>query len=172
MTASGHDLLLVSLPELRAHASDGVFDDLVLTMLTSSDWDADRFSKNNGVDKIRETIHDQTILQYGAHVAISAPGFMAARLECIRKIQEKWDSKTGTHHTPWEPPQPNNSPQLTTTQRSNATKQAITDKYLSMKREVQISVVNTIPVDDRARLAVTLAMRWYHNNGGSRAARH
>ena len=170
MTASGHDLLLVSLPELRAHASDGVFDDLVLTMLTISDWDATRFSKQNGVDKIRKKIRDETLLQYGAHIALSAPGYLAARLECIRKIQEKWDSKTGTHHTPWEPPQPNNSPQLTTTQRSNARKQAITDKYLSMKREVQISVVNTIPVGDRARLEVNLAMTWHHHDGRSRAA--
>jgi hypothetical protein len=141
-------------------------------MLTSSDWNPDRFSKNNGVDKIRKKIRDETLLQYGAHIALSAPGYLAARLECIRKIQKKWDTKTGTPHTPWEPPKPNNCPQLTTTQWRNAKKQAINHKYLSMKREVQISVVNTIPVDDRARLAVTLAMRWYHNNGGSRAARH
>ena len=34
---------------------------------------------------------------------------------------------------------------------------------MSMEREVKIKVVNTIPVDDRARLAVHLAMQWYYN---------
>ena len=78
MAASGNDPLLVSLLELRAHASDGDFDELVLEMLTSSDWDADRFSKNNGVDKIRERIRDQTNLQYGAHIATNAPNSKAS----------------------------------------------------------------------------------------------
>jgi hypothetical protein len=84
-------------------------------MLTSSDWNPDRFSKNNGVDKIRKKIRDETFLQYGAHIATTAPGYMAARLECIQKIQKEWDTKTRTHHTPWEPPKPNNYPQLTKT---------------------------------------------------------
>ena len=139
-------------------------------MLTSSDWNPDRFSKNNGVDKIRERIRDQTNLQYGAHIATNAPNSKAQRLARIRQIQKTWDTKTGTPHTPWEPPKPNNCPQLTTTQWRNAKKQAINHKYLSMKREVQISVVNTIPVGDRARLAVNLAMTWHHHDGRSRAA--
>jgi hypothetical protein len=164
VAANSNDPLLVSLPELRAHASDGVFDNLVLAMLTSSDWDADRFSKNNGVDKISETIRDQTFLQYGAHIATTAPNYKAQRLACIRQIQKKWDTQTGTRHIPWEPPKPDNYLQLTKTQKSNARKREINDKYQSMKREVQISVVTTFPVEDRARLAVTLALNWYHND--------
>jgi hypothetical protein len=161
VAASGNDPLLVSLLELRAHASDGDFDELVLEMLTSSDWDADRFSKNNGVDKIRERIRDQTNLQYGAHIATNAPNSKAQRLARIRQIQKTWDTKTGTPHTPWEPSKPTNYLQLTPDQRKTARTREINEKYASMKREVQSSVVNTFPVEDRARLAVTLALNWY-----------
>jgi hypothetical protein len=141
-------------------------------MLTNSDWDADRFSKHNGVDEIRKKIHDETLLQYGAHIATSAPQHVTARLHCIQKIQKEWDTKEGKHNnTPWEPPRPLNYHQLTKDQRTNA-KKMINDKYTSMKQEVQINVVNNISVDNRARLAVHLAMTWYKYDGGSRAAWH
>jgi hypothetical protein len=41
---------------------------------------------------------------------------------------------------------------------------AITNKYRSMEREVQINVVNTLSDNDRARLAVHLALGWYKHN--------
>ena len=153
MAASGNDPLLVSLLELRAHASDGDFDELVLEMLTSSDWDADRFSKNNGVDKIRERIRDQTNLQYGAHIATTAPNSRARRLERIRQIQPTL-----------EPSRPQNYSQLSRNQQKIEKKRAISEKYASLKREVQGSVVNTFSVEDRARLAVALALGWYHRS--------
>ena len=120
------DPLLFSLSELSANDQDGVFDKFVLRMLTSSDWDPHLFSTNKGVAAIRKTIHDETLLQYGAHITRRTPGYMEARLDCIRKIQKEWDTKQG-----------------------------------SMKREVQISVINNVSVDNRARLAVHLAMSWY-----------
>ncbi len=96
---------------------------------------------------------------------------MAARLDCIRKIQKEWDTKQGKHqHIPWEPPKPINDSQLTTVQRANAKQQTINDKYMSMKREVQISVMNNMSVDTRARLAVHLAMSWYGHVRETRGA--
>jgi len=50
--------LLFSLAQLSANDQDGVLDRLVLTMLKSSDWDPNRFSTNNRVDKIREKIRN------------------------------------------------------------------------------------------------------------------
>jgi len=151
----GHDPFLVSLPQLRAHASDGDFDEHVLKMLTRSDWDATRFVHTNGVDRIREIICDQTNLQYGDHIATSAHNFMTRRRERIRQIQPTW-----------EPSRPKNYCELSNSQRKIETKRAISQKYVSLKREVQGSVVNTFPVEDRAKLAVALALSWYHHDSG------
>jgi hypothetical protein len=150
---SGHDPLLVSLSELGPHASDVGFDVLVLEMLTSSDWDGERFVQNNGVDRIREIICDQTNLQYGAHIATTAPNSRARRLERIRQIQPTL-----------EPSRPQNYSQLSRNQQKIEKKRAISEKYASLKREVQGSVVNTFSVEDRARLAVALALGWYHRS--------
>ena len=65
MAASGHDPLLISLPDLRAKDAAIIFDGLVLEMLKTSDWDANRFVKHRGVKTIRETIHRETRFQYG-----------------------------------------------------------------------------------------------------------
>ena len=130
-------------------------------MLKSSNWDPARFSKDNGVDKIREKIRVETLGQYGAHIGNRTPGATQARLDRIRKIQENWDKQAGTHTTQWEPTRPHNHSQLTKDQRSNARKRMINDKYFSMEREVQINVVNTLSDNDRTRLAVHLALGWY-----------
>jgi hypothetical protein len=91
-----------SLPMIKMAFSTGSY-----SMLTSSDWKADRFSKHNGVNSIREKIHTETLRQYGAHIATTAPGYMALRLVCIQKIQKEWDTKEGKHkHTPQHPQLP------------------------------------------------------------------
>jgi hypothetical protein len=157
--------LLFSLAELSANDQDDVLDRLVLTMLKSSDWDPNRFSKDNGVDKIREKIHKETQEQYGAHIGNRAPGASQLRLDRIRKIQKEWDTQAGTHnHTQWEPPPLLNNHALTKSQRANAKAAIITNKYRSMEREVQMNVVNTLSDNDRARLAVHHALGWYQNS--------
>jgi hypothetical protein len=131
-------------------------------MLKSPDWDPDRFSKNNGVDKIREKIHNETQKQYGAHINHGAAGYTQLRLDRIRKIQKEWDTQAGTNNnTQWNPPPPLNDGALTKHQRSNAKVATINNKYKSMEREVQMKVVNTLSDNDRARLAVHLALGWY-----------
>ena len=65
VAASGHDPLLITLPDLRAKDAAIIFDGLVLEMLKTSDWDANRFVKHRGVKTIRETIHRETRFQYG-----------------------------------------------------------------------------------------------------------
>ena len=163
--------LLFSLAELSANDQDGVFDRLVLTMLKSPDWDPDRFSKNNGVDKIREKIHNETQKQYGAHINHGAAGYTQLRLDRIRKIQKEWDTQAGTHNnTQWVPPKPLNGDALTWMQRVNAKRAIITKKYKSMEREVQMNVVNTLSHNDRARLAVHLALVWHNSVVQSGAA--
>jgi hypothetical protein len=132
-------------------------------MLKSPDWDSDRFSKNNGVDKIREKIRDETLKQYGAHIGSRDSGATTKRLDRIRKIQENWDKQAGTHTTQWEPTRPHNHSQLTRDQRGKARRRMISDKYFSMEREVQINVVKTLSVNDRTRLAAHLALRWYRD---------
>ncbi len=162
VAAKGHTPLLFSLPELSANDQDGVFDGLVRTMLKSSYWDPVRFSKDNGVDTIREKIRVETAGQCGAYKVRDAPGATQARLDRIRKIQEKWDTQAETHNnTTWEPPRPHNHLQLTKTQRGNARKKMINDKYSSMVREVQMNVVKTLSDNDRTRLAAHLALGWY-----------
>ncbi len=114
------------------------------------------------MDKIRQKIRDETHGQYGAHIAKNAPGYVEARLACIRRIEKEWDTKAGKHNnTPWEPPKPINNLQLTSKQKSNARTKMINDKYFSMEREVQINVVNTLSDNDRTRLVVHLAVGWY-----------
>ena len=148
-------------PEDQAD-QDGVLDRLVLTMLKSPDWDPDRFSKDNGVDKIRAKILDETLEQYGAHIAQRTHGCVEARLACIRRIEQEWDKQAGKHNnTQWEPHQPINNLQLTSKQKSNARRKIINDRYSSMEREVQINVVNTLSDNDKTRLAVHLALGWY-----------
>jgi hypothetical protein len=155
--------LLFSLGDLSASDQDGVLDGLVLTMLKSPDWDPDRFSKNNGVDKIREKIRNETAGQYGAHITNGAPGATQLRLDRIRKIQKEWDTQAGTrNNTQWVPPKPLNDDALTRRQMADAKRAMITKKYKSMEREVQMNVVNTLSDNDRARLAVHLALGWYH----------
>jgi hypothetical protein len=146
----GHDPFLVSLPQLRAHASDGDFDEHVLKMLTRSDWNNVRFEQTNGVDRIREIICDQTNLQYGDHIATTAQNSMTRRRERIRQIQPTWE--------------PKNYCELSNSQRKIETKRAISQKYVSLKREVQGSVVNSLSVEDRAKLAVALALGWYRRS--------
>jgi hypothetical protein len=132
-------------------------------MLKSSNWDPARFSKDNGVDKIREKIRDETLKQYGAHIGSKDSGATQKRLDRIRKIQENWDKQAGTHTTQWEPTRPHNHSQLTRDQRGKARRRMISDKYFSMEREVQINVVKTLSVNDRTRLAAHLALRWYRD---------
>jgi hypothetical protein len=81
-------------------------------------------------------------------------------LFAFRRYKKNGTQKKGNTNTP---PNTLNYPQLTKDQRNTARKKTINDKYMSMEREVKIKVVNTIPVDDRARLAVHLAMQWYYN---------
>ena len=70
--------------------------------------------------------------------------------------------KQGYTTTPrGNPPEPINNLQLTSKQKSNARRQMINVKYVSMEREVQINVVNTISDTDKTRLAVHLALGWY-----------
>ena len=164
MAASGNDPLLVSLPELSARAGDGDFDALVLDMLTRSDWHASRFVHDNAVGTIREKIRNQTDLQYGDHIAHSATNSLTRRFEHIRQIQQTSAKKTGTPHTPWEPSKPQNYSFLSKDQKKTARRQAINEKYASMKREVQSSIVTTLPVKDRAQLAVALALGWFKDS--------
>jgi hypothetical protein len=173
VAASGNPPLLFSLRELSVNDQDGVFDGLVRTMLnvTRSCWAPYQFSKSNGVDKIRQTIHDETLEQYGVHIGNREPGATQKRLDCIRKIQAKWDKQAGTHsNTPWQPPRPHNHSQLKRAQQSYARRAMISDKYNSMKREVQINVVKTLSDTDRTRLAVHLALVWYAERVRSAAA--
>ena len=128
------DPLLVSLPDFCPNDPDGVFDGLILTMLTSSSWDPVSFSRHNGVNNIRQKIHTETLRQYGSHIATTEPGYLAARLDLIRKIQKEWDTvaKEGKQkHTPWEPPKPPNHLQLTKSQGDTARKK-------NDRRQVQI----------------------------------
>ena len=165
VAASGSGGLLFSLPQLSANDQDGVFGGLVRTMLnvTISDWDPTRFGKSNGVDKIREKIRDETLKQYGAHIGSNDSGATQKRLDRIRKIQENWDKQAGTHTTQWEPTRPHNHSQLTRRQRDKARRRMISDKYFSMEREVQVSVVKTLSDNDRTRLAAHLALGWYRD---------
>jgi hypothetical protein len=174
LAAKCNNPLLFSLAELSANDQDGVFDRLVLTMLESPSWDPTRFSQDNGVDKIREKIHHETQEQYGAHIGNRAHGVTQLRLDRIRKIQKEWDTQAGTHNnTEWEPPPLLTDHALTKSQRSAARIATITNKYKSMEREVQMNVVNTLSDNDRARLAVHLALGWYKKNvPPSGAARH
>jgi hypothetical protein len=55
-------------------------------------------------------------------------------------------------------------------QRVNAKRAIITKKYKSMEREVQMNVVNTLSHNDRARLAVHLALVWHNSVVQSGAA--
>ena len=170
---TAHAPLLLSLPDLCSNDPDGDFDGLVLKMLTSSDWDPNRFNKLNGVDKIRKKIDTETLRQYGSHIATTEPGYLAATLDRIRKIQKEWDTvaKEGKHkHTPWEPPKTPNHLQLTKSQGDSARKKTIDDKYKSMEREVQINVVNNLSVDDQVRLEFHVAMVWYNSRVSSGAA--
>jgi hypothetical protein len=163
--------LLFSLAQLSANDQDGVLDRLVLTMLKSSDWDPNRFSKDNGVDKIRAKIRDETLEQYGAHIGSRAPGATQLRLDRIRKIQKELDTQAGTNNnTQWNPPPPLNDGTLTKGQRACARAATINNKYKSMEREVQINVVNNLSVDDQVRLEFHVAMVWYNSRVSSGAA--
>jgi hypothetical protein len=134
----------------------------MLSTLRSSDWDPTRFGRVNGVDNLRQKITDGTHGQYGAHIASSKCGRVEARLAFVRRVEKEWDKKAGIHNnTPWQPPEPINNLQLTSKQKSNARRQMINVKYVSMEREVQINVVNTISDTDKTRLAVHLALGWY-----------
>jgi hypothetical protein len=165
LAASCNNPLLFSLAELSANDQDGVFDRLVLTMLESPSWHPARFSQDNGVDEIREKIHHETQEQCGAHIGNRAPDATQLRLDRIRKIQKEWDTQAGTHNnTQWEPPPLLTDHALTKRQRSAAREATITNKYRSMEREVQMNVVNTLSDNDRARLAVHLALGWYQNS--------
>jgi hypothetical protein len=159
---SALDPLLVSLPELSA--GDGDFDALVVEMLTRSTWDVRRFVRDNGVGTIRETIREQTDLQYGDHITTSATNSVTRRFERILQIQQTWAKKTGTPHTPWAPSKPQNYSSLSKEQKNIARRKAINEKYFSMKREVQSSIVTTLPVKDRAQLAVALALGWFKDS--------
>jgi hypothetical protein len=72
VAASGHDPMVFSLPELSANDPDGVFDRRVLEMLQRSSWRPTEFSKDNGVDKIREKIRVETLRQFGPHIGTCA----------------------------------------------------------------------------------------------------
>ena len=89
MSVSGHDPLLISLPDLRA--KDAAIVRLARTeMLKTSDWDANRFGKHRGVKTIRETIHRETRFQYGDYIPSSASGFWEARLVFIQTLHPGW----------------------------------------------------------------------------------
>jgi len=151
VSVSGHDPLLISLPDLRA--KDAAIVRLARTeMLKTSDWDANRFGKHRGVKTIRETIHRETRFQYCDYIPNSAPGVQAARLACIRKLHPGWDPSTVHPHSALD------------------RRKMISDKYTSMEQEAQINVVNDISTRDRVVLAVHLALIWYHKYGQSGAA--
>jgi len=123
--------------------------------------EAGKTKKDKNTDLVT-FICNETQKQYGAHIGNRAAGATQLRLDRIREIQKEWDTQAGTHNnTQWEPPPHLNDDALTPRQRVNAKVAAITNKYKSIEREVQMNVVNTLSDNDRARLAVHLALGWY-----------
>ena len=150
----GNHPLFFSLADLCQNDQDGVFDRRILTMLTSSSWSPKAI---NGVNNIRETIHRETVNQFGPHIATSAPGCLAARLIAFGGYKKNGQLKQG--NTPTPSGNPSNIPMhlLKKSQRDATRKKTIYDKYYSMEREVQINVVSDLPVDE---LAAHLALTW------------
>jgi hypothetical protein len=81
MAVEANPPLLFSLPDLYTNDPVGFFDGLVQELLTTTSWRASTFGKENGVDKIRETIRRKTADQYGSHIPTRSAGYLQARLD-------------------------------------------------------------------------------------------